>query len=256
MAARALGELLEDMSDRVGSIIELDELLGEITNRLGFDYYALTHHCQLARKDDGAIRLHNYPQSWAESYDSHALGMVDPVHRASHVTAKGFSWSDIGRLIPLTPQDHRMLALGEEQGLRSGFTVPAHVPGEARGSCSFACRNPRDGAPIPLIAHCAGTFAFETARRLWLKRGHSLALRKPVLTDRQRDCVLLMAQGKTDPEISTILGISRETVTEHVRTACQRYGIYKRQLLITLTLYDGTLTFGDVRPWRYPHFWG
>lgn len=89
MAARALGELLEEMSERAESIVELDELLGEVTCRLGFDYYALAHHCQLAGNEDGAIRLHNYPQSWAESYDSHALGMVDPVHRASHVTAKG-----------------------------------------------------------------------------------------------------------------------------------------------------------------------
>lgn len=256
MAARALEEILEHISTKVESIVDLDALLTEITPALGFDYFALSHHVDVATGGDGAIRLHNYPDCWAENYDRQSLGMVDPVHRASHVTARGFLWSELPWLIPLTPADHRILAQGREQGLRDGFTVPAHVPGEALGSCTFVCSAPRGDRAVPLFAHCAGVFAFESARRLWLKRGRSLLPRKPVLTDRQRECVLLMAQGKSDEEIAGILGIARYTVSEHVQKACERYGIYKRQLLITLTLYDGTLTFGDVEPWRYPHFWG
>ncbi|MBB5720345.1 DNA-binding CsgD family transcriptional regulator [Stakelama sediminis] len=46
----------------------------------------------------------------------------------------------------------------------------------------------------------------------------------PVLTRRQRDCLIWAARGKGDWEISRILGVSEETVAKHFRAACERYG--------------------------------
>lgn len=255
MVEDALAELIPAMVQQVASVVDLDTALTEIARLLGFPYFALAHHVDLARSSDSVIRLHNYPESWALDYDSRALGLVDPVHRASYMTAIGFRWSQISQLVPLTQFDRQILEQGFEQGIRDGFTVPVHVPGEARGTCSFAIGSGEVPGPVTLMqAQVAGTFAFEAARRLWYKRGLSTKPLRPVLTERQRECVLLMAQGHSDAEIAQILGISKDTATAHMRAACQRYKIYKRQLLIPLTLFDGTLTFGDVKPWRYPHF--
>ena len=115
-----------------------------------------------------AIRLHNYPDRWADYYDANALGVSDPVHRASHKTSVGFRWSRMPEMIPLTAADRRVLAMGAEQGIGDGFTVPANVPGEVRGSCSFAneASRPLPEAMLP-VAQLAGAFAFESARRLW-----------------------------------------------------------------------------------------
>ena len=138
---------------------------------------------------------------------------------------------------------------------RDGFTVPAHVPGEARGSCSFASEadRPLPQAMLPL-AQLAGNFAFAAARRLWTGRGGLLPRPGPALTDRQRDCVLWVARGKGDWEISRILGISEETVARHIKQACERYGVNKRTLLVIRTLFDGTLTFSDIFRRRYAPF--
>ncbi|MEO0031799.1 MAG: hypothetical protein RIS94_1557 [Pseudomonadota bacterium] len=255
MVADALAVLIPALVQEVASVVDLDTALSEITRLLGFPYFALTHHVDLAQSNNHVIRLHNYPDHWALDYDSQALGLVDPVHRASYMTAIGFRWSQIPWLLPLTEGDRSILEQGKRQGLSDGFTVPVHVPGEARGSCSFATGSGEMPDTLTLLhAQVAGTYAFEAARRLWLRRGTSPEPLRPVLTDRQRECVLLLAQGKSDAEIATILGISRDTATAHVRAACQRYRIFKRQLLIPLTLFDGTLTFADVKPWRYPHF--
>lgn len=255
MVADVLADLIPALVQQVASVVDLDTALTEIARLLGFPYFALTHHVDLARSSDSVIRLHNYPEHWALDYDNRALGLVDPVHRASYMTAIGFRWTQIPWLVPLTESDRDILEEGKRRGICDGFTVPVHVPGEARGSCSFAIGSGEVPDQATLMqAQVAGTYAFEAARRLWHKRGLSLTPLRPVLTDRQRDCVLLMAQGKSDAEIAKILGISKDTATAHMRAACQRYRIYKRQLLIPLTLFDGTLTFGDVKPWRYPHF--
>lgn len=218
-----------------------------VTAKLGFQYFALTHHVDVAALGDSAIRIHDYPLQWADYYDANALAVCDPVHRASHVTSVGFCWSNIPQMIPLTASDKHILAMGREEGIGDGFTVPAHVPGEARGSCSFAneASRPMPERMLPL-AQLAGAFAFEGARRLWTARGHLPAPPAPVLTDRQRDCLLWVARGKGDWEVGRILGVSEETVARHIKQACERYGVNKRTLLAIRALFDGTLTFTEI----------
>ena len=232
--------------EAAGDADELGRVLQAITRDLGFQYFAVTHHVDVLAAGERAIRLHNYPARWADYYDAQALGVSDPVHRASHVTSVGFRWSQMPRMIPLTAHDRRILALGREQGIGDGFTVPANVPGEAHGSCSFASEadRPIQEAMLP-IAQLAGAFAFEAARRLWSGRGKRDE-QTPQLTDRQRDCVLWVARGKGDWEIARILGVSEETVARHIKQACERYGVNKRTLLAIRTLFDGTLSFSDL----------
>jgi DNA-binding CsgD family transcriptional regulator len=247
MRLHALATHFMHVVEAVGSADDLALAMAAITAEIGFQYFALTHHVDIVAASGDAIRLHNYPAQWADYYDGNALGVSDPVHRASHVTSAGFCWSRMPLMIPLTAADQRMLALGRNQGIGDGFTVPANVPGEARGSCSFANQagRPMPDTTLPL-AQLAGNFAFEAARRLWSTRGHLPVPQPRVLTDRQRDCLLWVARGKGDWEIAVILGISEETVARHVRDACERYGVNKRTLLMIRALFDGTLTFTDL----------
>ena len=246
MGIDAIGPLMR-LLEAVTSIDDLAEAMEEISRNLGFQYFALTHHVDIARTAGTPIRLHNYPDRWAHYYDSRALGVSDPVHRASHVTSVGFRWSQIPAMIPLTASDIQVLSMGRDQGIGDGFTVPANVPGEARGSCSFALEA---GIALPdsmlPLAQLAGAFAFEGARKLWLSRTISASGSAPALTDRQRDCVLWAARGKSDWEIGRILGVSEETVIRHIKQARERYGVPKRTLLAIRTLFDGTLSFDDV----------
>lgn len=226
--------------------VELSEALSVVAQELGFSYFALTHHVDVRRAPQPAIRLHNYPDDWVEYYDDNSLGVSDPVHRASHMTSVGFAWSEIPRMIALTPRDHEILARGEVQGIGDGFTIPANVPGETHGSCSFA--NPRGLAireeDLP-TAQLVGAFAFEAARRLWRVRSPADA-DLPRLTDRQRECILWVARGKSDWEISRILGIQHETVVRHIKLARERYGVGKRTMLAVHALFDGSISFTDI----------
>jgi LuxR family quorum-sensing system transcriptional regulator CciR len=223
---------------------QLAEALGEVSSDLGFSYFALTHHVDL-RSSSEAIRLHNYPDGWAEWFDAERLGGADPVHRASNLTSVGFAWSRLGDMIALTAKDRQVLDLARSQGIGDGFTVPAHVPGEAHGSCSFAAAT---GRPLPEHhlphAQLAGAFAFEAARRM--RRLRAPPSQPPRLTDRQRECLMWAARGKSDWEISQILGVSHETVIQHLKQARERYGVGKRTLLAIHALFDGSIGFLDV----------
>jgi LuxR family transcriptional regulator, quorum-sensing system regulator CciR len=217
--------------------------LADVSRDLGFRYFALTHHVDVRRSSE-AIRIHNYPDGWAEWFDEQSLGASDPVHRASNVTSVGFTWSRLPEMIVLTDKDRQVLDLARSEGIGEGFTVPAHVPGEAHGSCSFACAagDPFSDQNLSLL-QLVGSFAFEAARRM---RRDRFSQGPVQLTDRQRECVIWAARGKSDWEIARILGISDQTVIEHLKHARERYGVGRRTLLAVHALFDGTIGFLDV----------
>lgn len=72
------------------------------------------------------------------------------------------------------------------------------------------------------------------------------AFAPPLLTDRQRDCVLLVARGKSDSVIAQLLNISPATVNEHIECAKRRYSVATRTQLIVRVLFRGEIWFADV----------
>lgn len=217
--------------------------LGDVSRELGFRYFALTHHIDV-RASNEAIRIHNYPDGWASWFDEQSLGATDPVHRASNITSVGFTWSKLPEMIALTDKDRQVLELARREGIGEGFTVPAHVPGEAHGSCSFACAVGDAFSQHNLsLLQLVGAFAFEAARRM---RRHRFSRGPVQLTDRQRECVMWAARGKSDWEIGQLLGVTEATVGEHLRHAFERYGVGKRTLVAVHALFDGTIGFHDI----------
>lgn len=213
---------------------------------MGFRYFALVHHIDLLNPGSTAVRLVNYPRNWVDAFEEGRLYAADPIHRASHTTTIGFAWSKVGAMISLHPRDHAVLAAARSAGLGDGFTIPAHVPGEVNGSCSFAMRNGEelDEEQLPLV-QLVGSFAFEAARKIARATIAPIAA-APQLTERQIECVALVARGKTDWEIAKILGVGAETVTQHLKDARDRYGVTKRTMLAIRALFDGAISFTDI----------
>lgn len=242
------GKVTDEFTLAVENAVDLDELeriIDAMAREMGFRHFALTHHVDLPRTRQPVIRLHNYPPGWEEYFDAERLGPCDPVHRASHMTTAGFHWSRLGGIIELTPRDRMILERSWRAGIGEGFTVPAHVPGESAGSCSFAMARGQTMRRewLPLVQHIGAT-AFDGARRL-----SGVRLRcadRPSLTDRQRDCLFWAARGKSDWEISVILGLAHQTVVQYMKQARGRYGVQNRTQLSIHALYDGALTFTDA----------
>lgn len=223
---------------------DLQETLAKASQRLGFDHFALTLEARTTARDEPDILLHDYPDEWAKVYINFDLAGQDPVRRACDRAFGGFTWDHIEHIIPMTRGDRQMLAVGRECGISNGFTIPRHLPGFARGTCSFAVR---PDTPMPehclLIAEIVGALALASALRI---SGMVSKTVQPRLSDRQRECVLWTARGKTASETAIILGISVETVVQHLKMARERYEVHCRQSLILAALFDGMIGFGDV----------
>ena len=224
----------------------------EATIDIGFRYFALINHADLRRPSDQVIRLDNYPVSWARHFIENGLYADDPILRASLASHVGFTWSDVPTMIEMTGRQRLILETAARHGLGDGFTVPVNIPGETSGSCSFATQKGRSPPNRNfLLAQLIGAFAFQAARRLKqigsFARQHSRRL-----TPRQRDCLVWAIRGKTDWEISRILGLSEETISQHLDMARKRYGVTKRLPLAVHAIFDGQISFVEALSWQFP----
>lgn len=145
----------------------LVDILLEACRRMGCSWFALTHHIDFLAAPEKGVRITNYPEDWARWFDERGLGTSDPVHRASHRRMAGFLWHDMTNFSAARPGDEAILARARRHGIHDGLTVPAHLPGEAHGSVSFAWRHGAPASPEALFfAQTIAGFAFEAARQL------------------------------------------------------------------------------------------
>lgn len=224
----------------------LRNLLDDATRELGFDWFALLHHSSLKASRPRLIRLDTYPRGWEDELAACGLIGADPVHHASVRTNIGFAWAELPELVTIGRRERDVLERAKRFDIGDGFTVPVNIPGEPAGSCSFAVRA---GAELPvqrlLCAEQLGAHAFRTARRLhhYTDVGHC-----PHLSRRERECVRLLAAGKTDWEIAAILGISVETAHQYVKRARAAYDVVSRAQLVACVLRDAVVSYDEAIP--------
>lgn len=235
-------------SKRAESMANLRDLIECSSRELGFDYYAIVHHIRFGHPSRDKIRLSNYPLEWlAVLRENEAF--QDPVLKAAERSSTGFLWSKVEEVLPLTDGQRKHMKRAVRFGLAEGFTVPNHVPGETFGSCHFAVRRhsmlPAESVPA---AQALGSFAFEAARRALTKYeepSENFVTPAP-LTERQRDCVLFAARGKSDSVIAQLLDIRPSTVNEHIEAAKRRYSVATRTQLIVRALFRSEISFSEI----------
>ena len=231
---------------KAASMADLRALIGSAVNELGFDYFAIVHHVLFGRPEGEHVRLTNYPIEWI-GYVRELPKLTDPVVRAAERMSSGFKWDQLDSLLSMTPAEADYMRQAALHGICHGYTVPNHVPGETFGSCSFSVR---DDKPFPeasiSAAQALGSFAFEAARKLVKQRPGEIYLPPAPLSERQRECLLFVARGKSDSVIADLLAIRPKTVNEHIEAAKRRYSVATRSQLLVRALFRSEICFSEV----------
>lgn len=221
--------------------------LSDATRRFRFDHFAMVQRIN-SRLSLAPVRLSDFPADWVELLLSSDYYVHDPVLVAVEKSVAPFSWADLPQIVNMTKHHHSYMKSAHKQGLSQGYTVPIHVPGEASGLCSFVMSGdrklPSESLPAAQYLAC---FAFEAARRLAGRlKGKSDVVDLPRLTNRQLECVVLAAKGKSNWVSGKLLGLSPDTVHKYLESAKRRYGVSSRTELVVRALFDGQLSFSDI----------
>ncbi len=243
-------QLLVRAVRNVSTLTDLGLVMTDATRLLGFDHYAVVQTG--AASPLGRLQLSDFPDQWVNHLALSGLIAHDPVLLACERSSTPFAWSNLSALVPMTRHHHDYMARAREAGLAEGYTVPIHMPGHLSGLVSFAVADPDrlPGRSLP-GAHYLASFAFEAARRLAQDGAQRAAegpanSARPRLTQRQIDCLVLSARGKSNWVAGQLLGLSSGTVHKYLEAAKQRYGVSSRTELVVRALFDGQISFADV----------
>ena len=226
---------------------ELAKEFAQALEEFGFRFFACCSHVDLLRPPRGAVVLHNYPAQWVRAFSELDFYYVDPVFHYANRSLTPFFWDAAEFRAELTAPQLEIMEEARRFGIEHGYTVPIHAPrslGAFRASCSVVPDSDR-AAPESYLAvqlmscymHAALSAEAETKPGTGAQRG---------LTRRERQCLELAAQGKSDWVAGRILGISERTVHNHIEHAKRRLGVATRVQAIVHALVSRQIAFGDV----------
>lgn len=231
--------------DRTATLEELARSFECAIGCFGFRYFACCSHVDpLAPRR--AVVLCNYPRPWLEAYSYNKLHKIDPVFARAETTSLPFAWDATTLLHQATSDQRRMLCEAHQYGIHRGYTVPLHSsrsPVPIRASCTVIPEPGSTHRHGHLAVQLMSGYLFECASRLSVV---AQTKKRPRLSKRQRQCLELAAQGKTDWEIGAILGISEHTVHTHIEAAKRQLNVTSRQTAVTYSLAWGLIHFGDI----------
>ncbi len=175
----------------------------------------------------------SYPAGWIDIYRTQNYVQVDPI---TNTCRRGLLyWKDIYKEFP---SDNDFYYQAKLFGLTSGFS---HILVDKKGfglmsiADANLCNSERNRF---IINNLAPHF-----HQLVAKLVHEKSCKKiPSLTPREREVLLWALEGKTNWEISIILGISQESIKGHVANILHKLEANNRTHAVAIALQHGLLS--------------
>lgn len=236
-------ELL-DLLSKAKTVEEVHAACSELCERFGFDRFQYGARIPTSFVKPYFIFISSYQNEWRTRYLAEGYMSIDPTvgHCANHVTP--FCWDRIASHEKQNELVRRFMGEAREFGLNSGVSFPVHsAQGEFAMFSVASSQDPQraqsrilDALPV---THLFTAHLHESVRRIF--EHHVLPLKRTQLTDREQQCLLWAAEGKTTWETSRILRISERTVIFHLQNAAQKLNVVNRQQAVARAVSLGLI---------------
>lgn len=235
---------IED-SKKAGDLKELALLFNRLVKKMGCTHFVCLSHVDPLNPPDDAVVLTNYPLEWAEHHGKMQYHRFDPIIHTCKTKITPFTWSNDTWRYMLNIEQSDMLNEAGEFGLGEGHTIPIHPPSGYSASLSVVFKSGAVDPEALNALHLIAFFLYEAALHMKTKMVHLYNPRKQ-LTLRQREILELIAQGKSNWDIGTVLSISESTVKDHVSSIFKTLKVSSRQQANVKALFHGEIRYGDI----------
>ena len=230
-------------------LVSLNRLFRRAVRNYGFTAYALGFIPDCAVEGGTGsdpqqpFLLLDWPIAWLELYARQGFAADDVAIAEAAQTTEPFTWSEVRARRP--GASSRIFAAAAEFGWGDGFVVPFHdptaAPGERLAVASLGASDLKGFDPDRRKAVAALAFAtFARARALYAPSSRPIA-GQATLKEREREALLLVAEGRDDAEIGAILGLSRSGAHFHIENAKKCLGAGTRAQAVAIALTRGLL---------------
>jgi DNA-binding CsgD family transcriptional regulator len=230
------------------SVEELHSNTTAIVREMGFEHFLYGVQVNTSLTRPYRFVLSCYPEEWRKHYDEEGYANIDPTVSHCAKTSIPIIWKNEifkGR------KEARVRSEAKDCGLVSGASFPVHGGRGEAAMLSLATSRESREAQDDIVATMGKAqlltcYLHEAVQRIVLSNG-PLPLKRINLTEREQECLLWAAEGKTGWEIANIVSISERTVTFHLQNAAQKLGVVNRQQAISRALSMGLIAPRTIR---------
>lgn len=211
---------------------EVLSVLDRMASKFGFEFYTYSRMFPKAMTRVGLLALGNYPKEWIEKYLENDYLFIDPVMKHCTSNTLPYYWKNI-----FTSKDEEVIIFAKDCasfGFKEGFSVG--INGNCGdfsllnfGGSEWVCSTPIESSQAVIMAHVMLPYLHEKLAQICpvsaiYPTDNKYKTNSPLqeLTDREKECLLWTAEGKTSHEISAIINISESTVNFHLKNAVKK----------------------------------
>lgn len=236
-------------TNKARSSQEIFDLYQKALNYYGYDgicYCLVTDHPEYGLKaNHGAMQ--NYPDEWIKHYTHKKYKEIDPVLQFCFKTNNIFSWDQLVSNKELAQDEKILMQEAQDAKLLNGLAVPIHGLNGELTAIGLASKN--GGIDLNKDMLCkvrAISIQFHMAYlekeaitfNTYPLKSHRKHI---ILSEREREILLWMSEGKSDSVIADILGISYATVRYHMNNIFQKLGVNERTLAVVKAIRLGLI---------------
>lgn len=213
-------------------------LFREAIEPLGLHTFAVGE-LDLAVRERAVIYVQDWPDDWRNFYIGTTFIERDPVVDALTNELQPYTWSQLraNRAFDLSDQGQ---SIANAHGWSEGLAIPLGRGLNRIGAVCMAGRIGRLDQPAIDYLSLIGTCLHSHLRSLISQHGVDYCLAG--LTQREVDCLQLVAIGQTDAEIAMALGIAVSTAHEYVEKAkrklCAKSRAEAASIAVSLGIVD------------------
>lgn len=225
-------DVLEFVSniDGADNLEDLVLLFDNLIVRYGYEYFRCAEILRRNNPLDPFVAFGEIDQEWCERYKQKKYVYSDSTIQLGLQSKYPFAWSDVRDKKRISSVSKRIFEEAESEfGYNDGLVVPIHLDNGSISMFSIIGEKPDISDPVRRGLGMAAVFMHSKARNFALEDADIASPKAPnSVSRRQLDCIQWVAEGKSDWEISKILGISESTVHNHIEAAKRGFAVNTR----------------------------
>ncbi len=229
----------DDLLGRLGdctTVAEVQSLFVTAIAAYGYTVSACGAFIPTDKGPEPHFFFQNWPAAWIALYQQRNFHQVDFGVAEARRRIAPFTWEDVKGQRILSRAEEELWRTVNQWGWSDGLSVPIHGPGGYLGLVTMAGKRPLLGDERDRL-HLLSLHVHERCRAI---AGLAMvSAPEAPLSTRELECLRWVAAGKTDPEIAALVGLSRETVKDHVDAARRKMGAQTRPQAVARMVLAG-----------------
>lgn len=229
----------------IDSLQSLAALFETVIKKLGCKYFVCASAADPANLPGATFVLTNYPGEWINHFVESNYHAIDPILQNATDQLMPFTWNNTEWRYGLRAEQINILNEAKECGLGHGYTVPIHTSNGFPSSCSVVFEEDHVRQEALYAIHLMTPYLYSTALKIRTQSDRPLENKQ--LTPRQKQCLELIALGKTDWEISVILNVTESNVHYHVKNIFKILKVVNRTQAVVQALFLREIQFINLQ---------